>query len=73
MNQPKQAETNKRIIKAPPPSDPVIPASIYYLEVRQDCDVEWKWTIFPDGNRVVTGYYLIEKKTTKITEIVQQT
>ncbi|MEC4894585.1 MAG: hypothetical protein SAL07_14230 [Oscillatoria sp. PMC 1051.18] len=69
MNQPKQAQINKRIVKAPAPSDPSIPPSIYYIEIRPDYEVEWKWTVFPDGNRVVTGYQLIQKNTVKIKEV----
>ncbi len=50
-----------RIVFAPPPSDPKIPPSIYYVQVANHLDVRWQWTTFPDGSRVVTNYQLIEK------------
>lgn len=61
MNVSKNTRDDTRIVLAPPPSDPQIPPSIYYVEVANHLDVQWKWTTLPDGNRVVTNYQLIPK------------
>ncbi|MEC4806185.1 MAG: hypothetical protein SAJ12_22025 [Jaaginema sp. PMC 1079.18] len=56
-----QPQENTRIVFAPPPSNPEIPPSIYYVEVANHLDIQWQWTTLPDGNRVVTGYQLITR------------
>jgi hypothetical protein len=59
MNQiEKTEEKNTYICYAPPPTDPSIAPSIYYIEVTVGIQVEWQWTHLPDGNRVVTDYKL---------------
>jgi hypothetical protein len=55
------ANSKKHIVYAPPPTDPSLEPSIYWIEVPGDQAVEWQWTRLPDGNGVVTGYKLIEK------------
>jgi hypothetical protein len=55
----KAEQKNTYIVHAPPPTDPDIIPSIYWIEVAKDIVVEWLWTHLPDGNRVVTGYKLI--------------
>lgn len=57
-----QAQKNTYIVPAPPPTDLSIIPSIYWIEVRNDQDVEWQWTELPDGNRVVTNYKIIQKE-----------
>jgi hypothetical protein len=59
MNRKTESFGKTKIIIAPPPTDPQIFTSIYSIEVREDLNVQWLWTHFPDGNRVVTGYKLI--------------
>jgi hypothetical protein len=59
MNQAGKAEGKKTYIcYAPPPTDPSIMPSIYWIEVIEGIQVEWQWTHLPDGNRVVTDYKL---------------
>ncbi|NJM89326.1 MAG: hypothetical protein HC847_21345 [Hydrococcus sp. RU_2_2] len=70
MDSKPQQETKKTYIcYAPPPSDASIIPSIYCIEVEEDIEVEWLWTTFSDGNRVVTGYQLIQKQSISETEI----
>lgn len=61
MHSSNNTHDDTRIIFAPPPSDPKIPPSIYYVQVKNHLDVQWQWTTLPDGNRVVTDYQLIQK------------
>jgi hypothetical protein len=56
---------NKKIVMTPLPSDPSIIPSIYCIELDCDEEVEWHWLELPNGNRVVTDYKIICKKTTK--------
>jgi hypothetical protein len=70
MNLKPQEETKKTYVcYAPPPSNPSIIPSIYCIEVEEDIEVEWLWTVLPDDSRVVTGYRLIYKQTTSETRI----
>jgi hypothetical protein len=57
------AKKPKKIVKTPAPSDPSIIPSIYCIELDCDEEVEWQWLELPDGNRVVTNYKIICKKT----------
>lgn len=65
MNPQHLPENGKKIVEAPLPSDPSIIPSIYCIEIDRDEEVEWHWLELPDGNRVVTDYKIISKKTIK--------
>jgi hypothetical protein len=56
-----QTKENTYVLYAPPPTDSSILPSIYWIEVRNDQNVEWQWLELPDGNQVVTNYKIIEK------------
>jgi hypothetical protein len=58
MNQQQRTRSSTRVIYPPLPTDPAIFPSIFSLEIREELEVEWQWTHFPDGNGVVTGYRL---------------
>lgn len=62
MNHPEKQKSNTYVLQAPPPTDPSLPTSIYSIELRNDQEVRWQWTELPDGNRVVTGYKIIQGK-----------
>ena len=62
MNHLEQTKRNTYVLPAPAPTDSSILPSIYWIEVRNDQNVEWQWTELPDGNRVVTNYKIIEKE-----------
>ena len=55
----------KKIVCAPPPSDPSLFTSIYSIEIDKDQEVEWQWLEFPDGSRVVTNYKILSKREIK--------
>jgi hypothetical protein len=57
----KRLESNTYIVQAPPPTDLSILPSIYWIKLRNGQEVEWQWTELPDGNRVVTGYKIIQQ------------
>jgi hypothetical protein len=65
MNLKHLPKEDKKVVEAPPPSDPSIIPSIYCIELDEDQEVEWHWLELPDGNRVVTDYKIVCKKTTK--------
>ena len=60
-------ENQKRIVTAPQQSlllnsnEVNIPSSVISVELKENEEVEWIWTIYPDGQRVVTGYNIIQK------------
>ena len=56
MNERYSRRGRRRIVKAPAPTDPSIPNSIFSIELNEDEEVEWHWFNLPDGNRVVTRY-----------------
>ena len=62
LNYPEKKKSQTYIVQAPPPSDPSLIPSIYWIELRDDQEVEWQWTELPDGTRVVTGYRLTFRK-----------
>jgi hypothetical protein len=45
-----------RVVQAPSPTDPSLPPSIYWLELEEGLEVEWRWIELPDGHKVVTDY-----------------
>ena len=60
-------ESQTRIVTAPQqslslnPNKGNIPSSIISVELKENEEVEWIWTIYPDGQKVVTGYNIIQK------------
>ena len=57
-----QNNTKKtKIVYAPPPSDSTCFSSIYSITLYEHQEVEWQWLEFPDGNRVVIDYKVIER------------
>ena len=36
-----------------------IPSTVISVELNENELVEWIWTIYPDGSKVVTGYNII--------------
>jgi hypothetical protein len=61
------SQEKKRIVTAPQPSllfnlnTVNIPSSIISVELKENEEVEWIWTSYPNGQRVITGYNIIEK------------
>lgn len=61
-------EQKKRIITAPQQSLSLcstatnIPSTVISVEIAEDESVEWIWTVYPDGQRVVTGYNIIKNR-----------
>ncbi|VEP13989.1 conserved hypothetical protein [Hyella patelloides LEGE 07179] len=59
-------ENKKRIFTTPPSTLSLstntinIPSTVISVEVAEDESVEWIWTIYPDGQKVVTGYNIIK-------------
>ena len=59
-------ENKKRILTAPSSALSLsttttnIPSTVISVEVAEDESVEWIWTIYPDGQKVVTGYSIIK-------------
>ena len=37
-----------------------IPSTVISVEVAEDESVDWIWTVYPDGQKVVTGYNIIK-------------
>lgn len=38
-----------------------IPSSVISVEIDENESVEWIWSIYPDGTRIVTGYNIVQK------------
>lgn len=59
-------EPKKRIVTAPQPSLSLypnvtnIPSTVISVELNEDESVDWIWTIYPNGQNVVTGYNIIK-------------
>lgn len=62
MSSPPVSPNQTYVEMAPPPTDPSIPPSIYWIELRFDQVVEWRWMELPDGNRVVTDFKVLPRK-----------
>jgi hypothetical protein len=64
-NQPNKPNIQKRTVFAPqpvfvPPAEP--PANrVISVELNDDEEVEWGWTLLPNGQRYVSGYTIIKK------------
>ncbi|WP_319418830.1 hypothetical protein [Pleurocapsa sp. FMAR1] len=60
-------ENQKRIVTAPQPSLSLdstatnIPSTVISVELNENEEVEWIWTTYSNGQRVVTGYNIIQK------------
>ena len=61
------SEERKRIVTAPQPNLSLnstasnIPSTVISVELNENEEVEWIWTTYPNGQRVVTGYNIIQK------------
>lgn len=59
-------ENQKRIVTAPQTNlflDSTatnIPSTVISVELNEDENLEWIWTTYPNGQRVVTGYNIIQ-------------
>jgi hypothetical protein len=51
----------RRIVPAPPPSHPGLPALVLDVECTEDEEVVWLWTETAAG-RVVSGYRLVPRQ-----------
>jgi hypothetical protein len=38
-----------------------IPSTVISVELKENEEVEWIWTSYPNGQRVITGYNIIQK------------
>ena len=60
-------ENKKRIVTAPQQSLLLnsttnnIPSTVISVELNENEEVQWIWTTYPNGQRVVTGYNIIQK------------
>ena len=61
MDQPDQQTDKKRTIQAPQPHHAVTPSSVISVELKENEEVEWQWTHFPDRRSAVTGYTITRK------------
>lgn len=59
MSQPNKIMNAKRVVTAPQPNNPSMPASVLSVELSNDEEVQWQWTHFPNGQSVVTGYKIV--------------
>lgn len=50
----------RRIVPAPPPSNPRLRAPVLSVECAEDEEVEWQWTDTAEG-RFVSGYRLVPR------------
>lgn len=68
MNLSELTDATKRYETAPD-SHPLSPYSSAVIGVTfsQDEYVDWHWTYYPDGSRVVTGYTIRKQKRNEIT------
>lgn len=60
-------ENQKRIVTAPQQSlllnstTTNIPSAVISVELNENEEVQWIWTTYPNGQRIVTGYNIIQK------------
>ena len=61
------SQEEKRIVTAPQQTSILnsttvnIPSAVISVELKENEDVEWIWTAYPNGQRVVTGYNIIQR------------
>jgi len=60
MSDPLASHATRRIVLAPPPSNPRLQASVLSVECAADEEVEWQWTETAEG-RFVSGYRLVPR------------
>ncbi|MGH8261273.1 MAG: hypothetical protein ACREUG_16450 [Steroidobacteraceae bacterium] len=60
MSSPDVNSLRRRIVKAPAPTSPRLPAPIVDVECADDEDVVWRWTVTVEG-RFVSGYRIVPK------------
>lgn len=51
----------RRVVPAPPPSNPRLHATVLSVECAEDEEVEWLWTETAEG-RFVSGYRLVPRR-----------
>jgi hypothetical protein len=59
MKQTSKLHRRRRLVIAPPPSQPGLHSAVLNVDA-DDEDVEWLWTETPDG-RCVSGYQLVPR------------
>ena len=61
------SQERKRIVTAPQTNlllnstTANIPSAVISVELNENEEVEWIYTVYPNGQRVVTGYNIIQK------------
>jgi len=60
MNPPDPVRKRRRIVPAPPPSNPRLQVSVLSVECAEDEEVVWQWTETAEG-RFVSGYQLVPR------------
>jgi hypothetical protein len=50
----------RRVVPAPPPSNPRLYSTVLSVECAEDEEIEWQWTETPEG-RFVSGYHLVPR------------
>jgi hypothetical protein len=61
----KSTNLNIRRVFAPQPQgnfSGISTGEVISVFLSQDEDVEWTWTVYPDGTRKVTGYTIITRE-----------
>jgi hypothetical protein len=56
-------ETKTRIVKAPQSGQSDAWPLVDNVTLHEGEEVQWIWTTYPDGRRVVTGYEIIQPVT----------
>ena len=54
---------HRRVVPAPPPSNPRLHSTVLSVECAEDEEVEWQWTETTEG-RFVSGYRLVPRLST---------
>ena len=60
MSESDPSSKRRRIVRAPPPSDPRLRSVVLDVECAEDEDIEWHWTEAREG-RFVSGYSLVPR------------
>ena len=59
----KNQKPSTRVLTAPEPEDPTQPLPpnrVLSVELTENQDIEWLWSVAPGGQRYVSGYNIIE-------------
>lgn len=62
MKNENETASEKRIVPAPPPSNPDLPQGVINVECSDDEEIEWLWTETTRG-RFVSGFKIVNKDT----------